>query len=275
MFMFALSTVEPKNIKEAMDDHVWIDAMQEELHQFDILKVWELVDKPFGKLKRMDIKMTFLNGLVKEEVFVSKPDGFIDPDHPEGVYSLRKSLYGLKQAPRAWYDELSKFLISKGFSRDKCDSIGTPMATSPKLDADLSGTPVDKAKYRSMIESLMYLISSRPDPMHATCYCTRYQARPTEKHLNKVKRIIWYLKKTIHMGLWYLKDFGDKLVGWSSKKQDCTTMSTAEAEYMALSASCAQVLRMRTQLTNYGFHFNKIPIYYDSKSTIAISCNPV
>ncbi|GJV37850.1 hypothetical protein Tco_1410327 [Tanacetum coccineum] len=68
---------------------------------------------------------------------------------------------------------------------------------------------------------------------------------------------------------------GEKLVSWSSKKQDCTALSTAEAEYVSLSVCCAQVLWMRTQLTDYGFHFNKIPIYCDSKSAIAISCNPV
>nr|GFC99049.1 retrovirus-related Pol polyprotein from transposon TNT 1-94 [Tanacetum cinerariifolium] len=68
---------------------------------------------------------------------------------------------------------------------------------------------------------------------------------------------------------------GDKLVSWSSKKQDCTSMSSTEAEYVSLSACCAQVLSMRTQLTDYGFHFDKIPMYCDSKAAIAISCNPV
>ncbi|GKD38388.1 retrovirus-related pol polyprotein from transposon TNT 1-94, partial [Tanacetum coccineum] len=111
--------------------------------------------------------------------------GFIDPDHLEKVYRLRKALYGLKQAPRAWYDELSNFLISKGFTK------------------------------------------------------------------------------------------GDKLVSWMSKKQDCTAMSLAEAEYVALSASYAQVMWMRTQLKDYGFNYNKIPLYCDSQSAIAISCNPV
>ncbi|GJX34353.1 retrovirus-related pol polyprotein from transposon TNT 1-94 [Tanacetum coccineum] len=66
---------------------------------------------------QMDVKMAFLNGPLKEEVYVAQPDGFVDPDHPEKVYRLRKALYGLKQAPRAWYDELSKFLISKGFTK--------------------------------------------------------------------------------------------------------------------------------------------------------------
>nr|GEY07552.1 hypothetical protein [Tanacetum cinerariifolium] len=132
---------------------------------------------------------------------------------------------------------------------------------------------------------------------------THPQAKPTEKHLKEVKGFFRYLRETINMGLWYMKDsgfeltgfsdadyvgckdtfkstsggaqfLGEKLVSWSSKKQDCTALSTVEAEYVSLSACCAQVLWMQTQLTDYGFHFNKILIYYDSKSAIAISCNP-
>ncbi|GJR31163.1 retrovirus-related pol polyprotein from transposon TNT 1-94 [Tanacetum coccineum] len=154
MFALTVSIVEPKNIKEAMADSAWIEAMQEELHQFDRLQVWELVDKPFGKneegidfeesfapvarleavrifvayaahksfpIYQMDVKTAFLNGPLKEEVYVAQPDGFVDPDHPDKVYRLRKALYGLKQAPRAWYDELSKFLISKGFTKGIID----------------------------------------------------------------------------------------------------------------------------------------------------------
>ncbi|GKE01639.1 retrovirus-related pol polyprotein from transposon TNT 1-94 [Tanacetum coccineum] len=165
-----------------MADFAWIEVMQDELHQFDRLQVWELIDKPFSKTvvklkwlwknkkdedQTMNVKTKFLNGPLKDEVYVARPDRFVDPDHPEKVYHLRKYLYGLKQAPRAWYDELSNFLMSKGFTKglqihqslqgifinqakyaleilkkhgmDKCDSIGTPLATKPKLDADLSG----------------------------------------------------------------------------------------------------------------------------------------
>nr|GEZ47354.1 copia protein [Tanacetum cinerariifolium] len=161
----------------------------------------------------------------------------------------------------------------------------------------------DATKYRSMIGALMYLTSSRPDIVHAICLCARYQAKPTEKYLKEIKRIFRYLWGTVNTGLWYTKDSGFKLIGfsdadyagckdtfkstsggaqflgekmvnWSSKKQDCMALSTAEAEYVSLSACCAQVLWMRTQLTDYGFYFNKIPIYCDSKSAIAISCNP-
>nr|GEU43872.1 retrotransposon protein, putative, unclassified [Tanacetum cinerariifolium] len=200
---------------------------------------------------QMDVKTAFLNGPLKEEVYVAQPDGFVDLDHPEKVYRLRKALYGLKQAPKAWYDELSKFVTSKGFTKglqfhqsprgifinqakytlkilhkhgmDKGQSIGTPMAMKPKLDADLSENPLDQTDYRSKIGSLMYLTSG----------------------------------------------------GLDIVQTNCTAMSSAEAEYVALSASCAQVMWMRTQLQDYGFNYNKIPLYYDSQSAIAISCNPV
>nr|GEV13013.1 Gag-Pol polyprotein [Tanacetum cinerariifolium] len=226
MFALTVSRTEPKNIKEAMADSAWIEAMQEEIHQLERLDIWELVDRPlcknvinmkwlwknkcdeenivirnkarlvakgYGQQKgvdfeesfapvarleadrlfivyaahksfpvyQMDVKKTFPNGSLKEEVYVNQLDGFVDPHHADKVYHLKKALYGIKQAPRAWYDELSNYLVSK------------------------------------------------------------------------------------------------------------------EAEYGSLSACYAQVLWMRTQLTDYGFHFDKISMYCDSKAAIAISCNPV
>nr|GEU30961.1 ribonuclease H-like domain-containing protein [Tanacetum cinerariifolium] len=326
MFALTVSRTKPKNIKEANVAHVWIKVMQQELHQFEQLEVWELVDKPlckniinmkwlwknkrdeenfvicnkacivsngYSQAERINFEESFspVAQLEAIRIFIAyaayksfPPDGFADPHHPDKVYRLKKALYGLKQAPRA--------------------CIGKPMATKP-LDIDLSGTPVDQMKYHSMVRSLMYLTASRPDIVHATCYCARYQPRLTEKHLKEVKQIFWYLKNTIHIGLWYPKDTnfkliafsdsdhtgcldtrkstsdgiqfirGDKLVSWSSKKQDYTSMSTTTAEYVSLSACCAQVLWMQTQLIKYDFHFDKIPMYYDSKAAIAISCNPV
>nr|GFB96536.1 hypothetical protein [Tanacetum cinerariifolium] len=152
MYALTVSTAEPKNIKEAMADLAWIKAMQEELHQFDRLQVYELVDKTFGKSiirlkwlwknkKDEDQTVTrnkarlVANGYAQEEgidfeesfalvarleadeVYVAQLDGFVDLDHPEKVYRLRKALYGLKQAPRVWYDELLKFLTAKGFTK--------------------------------------------------------------------------------------------------------------------------------------------------------------
>ncbi|GJR74020.1 retrovirus-related pol polyprotein from transposon TNT 1-94 [Tanacetum coccineum] len=211
---------------------------------------------------QMDVKTAFLNGPLKEEVYVAQPEGFVDPDHPEKVYLLRKALYGLKQAPRAWYDELSNFLMSKGFTKGTIDptlfkiKYGEDIllvqiyvddiifgSTNPKYSKrfeklmhsrfemslmgemkfflgtsdhrDLSGEPVDQSDYHSKIGSLMYLTSSRPDLVQAVCYCARYQARPTQKHLKEVKRIFKYLKGTINMGLWYPKDSGFELTAFS------------------------------------------------------------
>ncbi|GKC57243.1 retrovirus-related pol polyprotein from transposon TNT 1-94 [Tanacetum coccineum] len=245
----------------------------------------------------MDVKMDFLNGLLKEEVYVAQPDGFVDPYHPEKVYSLRKALYGLKQAPRAWFDELSNFLMSKGFTKglqihqsprgifinqakyaleilkkhgmEKCDSVGTPMTTKPKLDADLSGKLIDQTDYHSKIGSLMYLRSSRPDIVQVYPKDSGFELRAFSDfdHARCLDT-----RKSTSGGIQFL---GDKLVTWMSKKQDCTTMSLAEAKYVALPASCAHVMWMRTQLKDYGFNYNKIPLYCDSQSAIAISCNPV
>nr|GEV58069.1 copia protein [Tanacetum cinerariifolium] len=276
----------------------------------------------------MDVKTAFLNGLPKKEIYVAQPDGFVDPNHPEKVYRLRKALYGLKQAPRALYDELSNFLMSKGFTKgtidptlftiryrkdillvkiytsdpqiprgifidqakyaleilkkhdmNKCDTVGTPMATKPKLDADLSGKLVDQTDYHSKIKSLVYLTSSILDIVQAICYCARYQARPTEKHLKEVKRIFRYLRGTINMGRWY-----QRILTLDYQLFHMPTMSDVlilakpllkeyKAEYVALYSSYAQVMWMRTQLKDYGFNYNKIPLYCDLQSAISISCN--
>ncbi|GJT81614.1 hypothetical protein Tco_1055956 [Tanacetum coccineum] len=144
----------------------------------------------------------------------------------------------------------------------------------------------------------------RPDLIYAVCLCARYQEKPTEKHLQAVKQVFRYLKGTINMGLWYSKDtdmlltayvdadhagcqdtrrstsgstqfLGDKLVSWSSKKQRSIAISITEAKYIALSGCCSQILWMRSQPTDDGFQFNKIPMYCDNKSAIALCCNNV
>nr|GEV84144.1 retrovirus-related Pol polyprotein from transposon TNT 1-94 [Tanacetum cinerariifolium] len=420
MYALTVSTLEPKNVKEAMTDPVWIDSMQEELLLFKRLDVWVLVPAPdnispltlkwlfknkhdkeqtvirnkshlvvrgyrqeegidfkesFAQVARMeairiflayvahksfsvfqmDVKTAFLHGSLKEDVYVCQPEGFIDVDHPSHVYKLKNAMYGLKKAPRAWYDELSTFLVQnhffkgtidptlfirrfhddillvqvyvddiifgsthpryiqlffdlmksrfemslmgemtfflglqvnqppygifinqskyvleilKKYGMESCDLIGTPMEIKDELDLDQNGTPVDATKYRSMIGALIYLTSSRPDIVHATCLCAWYQAKPTEKHLKEVKRIFCYLRGTVNTGLWYTKDFGFELTGF------------LDADY----AGCKDTFKSTSSgahflgeklLTDYVFHFNKIPIYCDSKSAIAISYNPV
>ncbi|GJR45542.1 retrovirus-related pol polyprotein from transposon TNT 1-94 [Tanacetum coccineum] len=258
MFALTVSIVEPKNIKEAMADSAWIEAMQDELHQFDRLKVWELVDKPFGKMiiklkwlwknkkdedqtvirnkarlvlkgyvrRGMTWKTTFLIGPLKERGLLCSAGriyvddiifGSTNPKYSKRFEKLMHSRFemslmgemkfflGLQihQSPKGIFINQAKYALEilKKHNMDNCHSIGTPLATKPKLDVDLSGEPVDQSDYRSKIGSLMYLTSSRPDLVQAVCYCARYQARPTQKHLKEVKRIFKYLKGTINMGL--------------------------------------------------------------------------
>ncbi|GJX98806.1 hypothetical protein Tco_0355825 [Tanacetum coccineum] len=145
---------------------------------------------------------------------------------PEKVYlqgklvwikASSKSGLQIHQSPKGIFINQAKYALEilKKHNMDNCHSIGTPLATKPKLDVDLSGEPVDQSDYRSKIGSLMYLTSSRPDLVQAVCYCARYQARPTQKHLKEVKRIFKYLKGTINMGLWYPKDSGFELTAFS------------------------------------------------------------
>ncbi|GJZ96686.1 putative ribonuclease H-like domain-containing protein [Tanacetum coccineum] len=320
----------PKKVVQALKDPGWIEAMQEELLQFKLQKVWTLVELPNGKraigtkwvfrnkkderdiviknkarlvsqgytqeegidydevfalvarieairlflayasfkdfvMYQMDIKIAFLYGKIEEEVYVCQPPSFEDPDFPDRVYKVEKALYGLHQAPRAWYETLSTYLLDNGFQRGKIDktlfirrdkgdillvqvyvddiifgstkkslctefekmmhkkfqmsSMGeltfflglqvkqkedgifisqdkyvteilkkfgfidvkttsTPMETQNLLLKDEDGEEVDVHLYRSMIGSLMYLTSSRPDIMFAVYVCARYQVNP-------------------------------------------------------------------------------------------------
>ncbi|GJU71903.1 hypothetical protein Tco_1263308 [Tanacetum coccineum] len=187
---------------------------------------------------------------------------------------------------------------------ETCEPADTPMVEKSKLDEDPQGKAVDPTCYRGMIGTLMYLTSSRPDLVFVVCMCARNQEKPIEKYLHVVKRIFRYLRGTINMGLWYPKYsyitltafayanhagcqdtrkstcgsmqlLGERPVSWSLKKQKSTTISSTEAEYIALSGCCAQILWMQSQLTDYGIVFNKIPLYYDNKSAIALCCNNV
>nr|GFB00980.1 hypothetical protein [Tanacetum cinerariifolium] len=176
----------------------------------------------------MDVKTSFLNGELKEEVYVSQPEGFVDPDHPTHVYCLKKALYDLKQASRA-----------------------------------------------CMVGSLMYLTASRPDLVFAVCMCARYHASPTKKHLEALKWVIWYLRGTINWELWYPKDTAMALMAYADVDHAGCQDTRRKAEYIAMSGFCAQILWMRSQLTDYGFALNKIPLYCDNRSAIALCCNNV
>ncbi|GJU78447.1 retrovirus-related pol polyprotein from transposon TNT 1-94 [Tanacetum coccineum] len=258
-----LTVVDLKMYKDALTQACWIESQcKRTLLSLNVLKQSDTVQEegidfeesfaPVARLEairifltfaahmnmvvyQMDVKTTFLNGTLREEVYVSR-------------------------SPRAWYDMLSSFLISQDFSKglvdptlfirrdgkelllvqiyvddiifaastpelcifinqskyaleslkkygfDSCDPVDTLMVEKSKLDKDKEGKAVDPSHYHGMIGTLLYLTSSRPDLQFAICMCARYQARPTEKHLNTVKRIFRYLKGTLHRGLWYPKD---------------------------------------------------------------------
>ncbi|GKE68322.1 putative ribonuclease H-like domain-containing protein, partial [Tanacetum coccineum] len=343
-------TNKPTKIAQALDDESWVEAMQEELLQFKIQKVWTLVDLPYGKkaigtkwvyrnkkdergivvrnkarlvaqgykqeegidydevfapvarieairlflayasfmnflVYQMDVKSSFLYVTIEEEVYVSQPPSFVDPEFPDKVYKVEKALYGLHQAPRTWYETLSTYLLHNGFYRGQIDKTlfikrvkddillvqvyvddiifgstkkslcidfeqimhkrftfflglqikqkedgifisqdkyvgeilkkfsfssirtdSTPMETNKALIKDEDSEDVDVYLYKSMIGSLMYLTSYRPDIMFSICACSRFQVQPKVSHLNAVKMIFRYLKGRPNLGLWYPKD---------------------------------------------------------------------
>ncbi|GJX72889.1 retrovirus-related pol polyprotein from transposon TNT 1-94 [Tanacetum coccineum] len=227
MFALTVSIAEPKTIKEAMADSAWIEAMQEELHQFDRLQVWELIDKPFGK-NIIKLKWLWKNKKDEDQTVICNKARLVAKGYvqEEGI-DFEESF-----APVARLEAVRIFVVYVAHKpsvllrylkhgMEKGQSIGIPMDTKPKLDADLSG------KLDSGFE-----LTAFSDADHA--------------------RYIDTCKSTSG-GIQFL----------------------AEAEYVALSASCAQVIWMQTQLKDYGFNYNKMPLYCDSQSAIAISCNPV
>nr|GEV63383.1 hypothetical protein [Tanacetum cinerariifolium] len=295
----APSPMEPKTCKEALTQSCWIEVMQEELNEFKRLEnkahlvargyrheeginfeesfalvarleaIWIFLAYAAHKnmvFYQMDVKTMFLNSNLREEVYVSQPNGFVDQDNPNHVYKLKKALYGLKQAPRAWYDMLSSFLLSQDFSKglvdptlfiqrngndlllmlmmgkisfflglqifqsprgifinptkyaleslkkygfESCYPVDTPMVEKSKLDEDRERKAIDPSHYRAFA-----------DADHAGCQDTRRSTSGSVQFLR------------------------ERLISWSSKRQKSAAISSTEAEYIALSGCCAQILWM-------------------------------
>nr|GEU50666.1 putative reverse transcriptase, RNA-dependent DNA polymerase [Tanacetum cinerariifolium] len=230
---------------------------------------------------QMDVKSAFLYGKIEKEVYVCQPPAFEDLEFPDRVYKVEKALYGLRQAPKAYqytYRDLKAML------------------------KDAEAKVVDVYLYRSMIESLMYLTTSRPDIMFAICACERFQVTPKVSHLYAMERIFRYLKGQPKLGLWYPKDspfdleaytnsnyagasldkksttggcqfIRSRLISWQCKKQTVVANSTTESEYVAAVSCSAQVIWIQNQMLVYGYNFMNTKIFIDNESTICIVKN--
>nr|GEV55176.1 hypothetical protein [Tanacetum cinerariifolium] len=255
----------------------------------------------------------FLNGNLREEVYVSQSDGFVDPDNPNHVYKLKKALYRLKQAPRAWYDMLSSFLISQDFSKGSVDPTlfirrnGNDLllvqiyvddiifaASTPEL-CDLFAKIMCLKFKMSMMENISFFLGLQisQSPKGIFINQSKYALESLKKHgfescdpvdtpmVEKSKLDEDKERKAIdpshyhafadadhagcqdtrHSTSGSLQFLGGRLITWSSKRQKSAAISSIEAEYIALSNCCAQILWMRSQLTDYGLKFKKIPMY--------------
>ncbi|GJW57055.1 putative ribonuclease H-like domain-containing protein [Tanacetum coccineum] len=256
-----LNDIEPTSITKALSDSSWVEVMQEELLQFKLQQVWILVDLPIGK-RAIGTKWVFRNkasaflyGTIEEEVYVTQPPGFKDPDHLDKVYNVvkvyvddiifgstnKELCIGFEKLMKEKFQmssmgELTFFLrlqvqqkedgifisqdkyvaeILKKFNYTNVKSASTPVDLEKPLVKDGDADDVDVHLYRYMIGSLMYLIASRPDIMFAVCACARFQVTPKTPHLLAVKRIFRYLKGKQTLGLWYSRDSPFELVAYT------------------------------------------------------------
>nr|GEU52727.1 hypothetical protein [Tanacetum cinerariifolium] len=297
-----LNSVEPKTYKEVLTQSCWIEAMQEELNEFERLGVWELnkarlvvrgyhqeegieFEESFALVARleairiflgyaahknmvvyqMDVNTAFLNGNLREEVYVSQPNGFVDQDNPNHVYKLKKALYGLKQAPHAWYDMLSSFLISQDFSKGSVDPtifirrngndlllvqiyvddiifaastpklLDTPMVEKSKLDEHKEGKAFDSSHYRGMIGTLLYLTASRPDLQFAI-YADHAVCQDTRRNTSGIMQFL-----------------GERLISWSSKRKK----SAAISKYKILIGGPYSYIYKLDYINLYGFFLRR------------------
>ncbi|GKE15823.1 retrovirus-related pol polyprotein from transposon TNT 1-94 [Tanacetum coccineum] len=282
-----------------------IEAMPEELNEFERLEVWELIPCP-DKVMVITLKWIYkvklnkVGGILKnmarlvargyhQEEGIDFEESFAPVDRLDAIriflayaahmnmivqwHSARRRLQ-ISQSPRGVFINQSKYALEslKKFGTKSSDPVDTPMVEKSKLDEYTQGKSVDPTHYRGMVGTLVYLTASRPDLTFAVCMCARYQAKPTEKHLHAIKRIFKYLRGTVNRGIWYPNDSSIALTAYANVDhagcQD-TRRSTS---------GCMQLLgdrlvswsSKRLQLTDYGLGFNKISIYCDSKSAIAL-----
>nr|AAL66758.1 putative pol protein [Zea mays] len=262
----------------------------------------------------MDVKSAFLNGPIKEEVYVEQPPGFEDDRYPDHVYKLSKALYGLKQAPRAWYECLRDFLIANAFKVGKVDpTLFTKTcdgdlfvcqiyvddiifgSTNQKSCEEFSRVMMHKFEMSMMGELTNFLgfqVKQLKDGTfisqmkHTQDLLKRFgmkDAKPaktptgTDGHpdLNKGDFDYAGCKADRKSTLGTCQFLGRSLVSWSSKKQTSVALSTAKVEYVAAGQCCAQLLWMRQTLQDFGYNLSKVSLLCDNESAICLADNPV
>ncbi|GJU28119.1 putative ribonuclease H-like domain-containing protein [Tanacetum coccineum] len=278
------SKEEPKRISKALQDDSWVQAMQEELLQFKLQQVWVLVDLPHGMkvigtkwvyrnkrdergivvrnkarlvaqghrreegfiVYQMDVKSAFLYGTIDEEVYVSQPPGFVDPNHPKKVY--------------------------KKFDLACVKTAITPMETKMALTKDEEGADVDvnpKVSHLLAMKRIFKYLKSKPN---LGLWYPRESPFDLEAFSDSDYGRSNLDRKSITGGCQFLRQ---RLISWQCKKQTIVATFTTEAEYVAAANCCGQVLWVQNQLLDYGFNFMNTKIHIDNESTICIVKNPV
>ncbi|KAJ1253863.1 hypothetical protein BS78_K165300 [Paspalum vaginatum] len=287
-----VASFEPKDVGHALSDGNWVNAMHEELENFERNLIY-VDDIIFGGLSH-SLVTKFSEQMSKEFEMI--------------MMGELQFLLGLqiKQGHEGTFIHQAKYTkdILRKFDMGDSRPMVTPMSTPMPLDADEEGDVVDQREYRRMIGSLLYVTMTRPDIQFAVCLCARFQASPRTSHRQAVKRIFKYLKYTPELGLWFSSasmlslrgysdaDFagyrlerkstsstcqflGSSLVSWSSCKQSSIATSTTEAEYVAAASCCSQLLWMKSTLSDFGLSFRKILLLVDSTSAIFVARNPI
>ncbi|GJS65390.1 retrovirus-related pol polyprotein from transposon TNT 1-94 [Tanacetum coccineum] len=289
-----LSEIEPKKLIEALEEEGWEGIDYEEtfapVARLEAIRIFLAYASYMGfMVYQMDVKSAFLND---KALYGLK-------QAPKACFQIKQDFKGISICQEKYVKDLLK-----KYDLADCASVKCPLFPPNNLGPDESGVSVNETLFRGMIGSLMYLTASRPDIQFSTCLCVRYQANPKESHLVAVKIIFRYLKGTPNLCLWYskgsgfdLKAYSDsdyagcnldrkstsrgcqilrgKLVCWSVKKQSSVAMSSAEAEYVAAVVCYAQVLWIKSQLTDYDVLYDKVLIFCDNTSAISISNNLV
>ncbi|GJV65736.1 retrovirus-related pol polyprotein from transposon TNT 1-94 [Tanacetum coccineum] len=283
LYNSVLPKVEPKNFKSTITEDWWFQAMQDEIHEFDRLQVWELVPQPdcvmiialkwiykvkfdeYGDVLKNKARLVAKG--YRQEEGIDFEESFAPLARIEAIriFIANAASLQVSQNPGGIFINQSKFALEilKKFGIDSCDPVDTPMVDRLKLDEDPLGIPVDQTRFRNMVGSLMYLTASRPDLVFVVCMCARYQASPTKKQLRLPKSTLKHLngsfscQDTRRSTSGSAQFLGDKLVSLSSKKQKSTAISTTEAEYIAIAIAlcCNNIQHSRSKHIDIRHHF--------------------